>query len=138
MTTVGVLALQGDFAEHEQILKRLGAQTRQVRTVDDLAGLDALIIPGGESTTMTRLMAAFGLLGPLRTFASERPVWGTCAGMIVMARQATDLDRETLNVIDIEVVRNAFGRQVDSFETDIPVEEIDGGSVHGVFIRAPM
>jgi 5'-phosphate synthase pdxT subunit len=138
MTKVGVLALQGDFAEHEAIVTRLGAETRQVRLPEDLVGLDALIIPGGESTTITRLMALYGLLEPLRNFASARPVWGTCAGMIVMAKRATDLDRETLGLMDIEVERNAFGRQVDSFETDLPFEEIAGGDVHMVFIRAPL
>ena len=124
MSIVGVLALQGDFAEHEAILKRLGAEVREVRLPADLEGLDCLIIPGGESTTITRLMAMYGLLEPLRPSPAHRPVWGTCAGMIVMAKHATDLDRETLDLMDIEVVRNAFGRQVDSFETDLQIEEI--------------
>src|SRR3989304_1855246 len=117
MVAVGVLALQGDFAEHEAVLKRLGVEAREVRLPKDLEGLDALIIPGGESTTITRLMAMYGLLEPLRAFAAHKPVWGTCAGMIVMAKKATDLDREGLELMDIEVERNAFGRQVDSFET---------------------
>ena len=138
MTTVGVLALQGDFAEHESILRRLGATTRQVRVAADLDGLDGLIIPGGESTTITRLLAAFDLLTPVREFAGHHPVWGTCAGMIVMAKHATDLDREGLDLMDIDVVRNAFGRQVDSFETDIEVAEVGGAPVHAVFIRAPL
>ena len=138
MVTIGVLALQGDFAEHEAIVKRLGAEAREVRLPADLEGLDGLIIPGGESTTIARLMALYNLVEPLRRFASQRPVWGTCAGMIVMAKKATDLDRETLNLMDIEVVRNAFGRQVHSFETDIPIDEIEGGPVHAVFIRAPL
>lgn len=138
MVTVGVLALQGDFAEHESILKRLGVETREVRLPADLEGLDRLIIPGGESTTISRLMAMYGLLEPLRDFAARRPVWGTCAGMIVMAKTATDLDRETLGLLDIEVERNAFGRQVDSFETDIPIAELAGGPVHAVFIRSPL
>ena len=138
MTTVGVLALQGDFAEHESILERLGVGFREVRLPADLDGLDALIIPGGESTTITRLMAAYGLIEPLRDFAREKPVWGTCAGMIVMARRASNLDRETLNLMDIEVQRNAFGRQVDSFETDLDIEEVPGPPVHAVFIRAPL
>ena len=138
MSTVGVLALQGDFAEHEAILKRLNADVREVRLPADLEGLDCLIIPGGESTTITRLMAMYGLLEPLRAFAAHRPVWGTCAGMIVMARHATDLDRETLDLMDISVVRNAFGRQVDSFEADLEIQEIDGPPFHGVFIRAPL
>jgi 5'-phosphate synthase pdxT subunit len=130
--------LQGDFAEHESILRRLGVDVREVRLPADLQGLDALIIPGGESTTITRLMAAYGLMEPLRDFAVEKPVWGTCAGMIVMARKATDLDRETLNLMDIEVRRNAFGRQVDSFETELVIDEVPGPPLHAVFIRAPL
>ncbi len=138
MLRVGVLALQGDFAEHEAVLHRLGVETREVRLTSDLEGLDALIIPGGESTTMTRLMADYGLLGPLRQFAAEKPVWGTCAGMIVLAREATDLESETLGLIDMEVQRNAFGRQVDSFETDLTVAELGSEPLHTVFIRAPV
>lgn len=138
MVTVGVLALQGDFAEHETMLARLGVAAREVRLPADLEGLDALIIPGGESTTITRLMESYGLVEPIRRFARNRPVWGTCAGMIVMARHATDLDRETLDLMDIEVERNAFGRQVDSFETDIQIEGMGGGPLHTVFIRAPL
>jgi 5'-phosphate synthase pdxT subunit len=138
MVSVGVLALQGDFAEHEAILRRLGAETRQVRLAADLDGIDCLIIPGGESTTITRLMALYDLVQPVRAFAARRPVWGTCAGMIVMAKTATDLDRQTLQLMDIEVQRNAFGRQVDSFETDLEVAEIEGPPVHAVFIRAPL
>jgi 5'-phosphate synthase pdxT subunit len=138
MTRIGVLALQGDFAEHESILRSLGVQTSEVRLPGDLENIDALIIPGGESTTITRLIDAFELRQPLKDFARANPVWGTCAGMIVMAREATDLDRETLNLIDIEVVRNAFGRQVDSFEADLPFAEIAGPPVHAIFIRAPI
>jgi len=130
--------LQGDFAEHEAILKRLGATTRQVRMPADLEGLDGLIIPGGESTTITRLMNMYGLYEPLRAFAGSHPVWGTCAGAIVMAKDATDLDRDPLRIMDIEVVRNAFGRQVDSFEVDLPFDEIDGEPLHAIFIRAPL
>jgi len=138
MVTVGVLALQGDFAEHEAILDRLGVATREVRLPSDLDDLDALIIPGGESTTITRLMATYGLITPLRDFAARKPVWGTCAGMIVMAKQASNLDRETLNLVDIEVERNAFGRQLDSFETDLDLAEIEGPPFHAIFIRAPL
>ena len=138
MLTIGVLALQGDFAEHEAILKRLGATTRQVRMPADLEGLDGLIIPGGESTTITRLMNMYGLYEPLRAFAGSHPVWGTCAGAIIMAKDATDLDRDPLRLMDIEVVRNAFGRQVDSFEVDLPFDEIDGEPLHAIFIRAPL
>jgi 5'-phosphate synthase pdxT subunit len=138
MVTVGVLALQGDFAEHESMLKRLGVDAPEVRLPSDLEGLDALVIPGGESTTITRLLEAYGLSEPIRDFARTKPVWGTCAGAIVMAREATDLDRPTLDLMDIEVKRNAFGRQVDSFETDIPIDGIDGPPLHAVFIRAPV
>ncbi len=138
MSTVGVLALQGDFAEHAAILKQLNTEAREVRLPADLLGLDSLIIPGGESTTICRLMEMYGLIEPLRAFAAHRPVWGTCAGMIVMAKHATDLDRETLGLMDISVVRNAFGRQLDSFETDLDIEELGGPPLHAVFIRAPL
>src|SRR5437588_12676916 len=138
MTIVGVLALQGDFVEHASALRRLGVGMREVRLPADLAGLDALIVPGGESTTISRLLESFGLLEPVRAFAQGRPVWGTCAGAIVMARIATDLDRPTLDLMDIEVRRNAFGRQVDSFETDLEIEGLDGAPFHAVFIRAPV
>lgn len=138
VSTIGVLALQGDFAEHEAILRGLGAQTRQVRLPADLIGVAGLIIPGGESTTITRLMAMYGLLEPIRAFAARNPVWGTCAGMIVMAKQATDLDREGLELMDISVQRNAFGRQVDSFETGLTIKGIAGPPVRAIFIRAPL
>ncbi len=138
MSIVGVLALQGDFAEHATILRRLGADPREVRLPTDLEGIDRLIIPGGESTTISRLLDMYGLLDPIRAFAAHRPVWGTCAGMIVMAKRASDLDRETLGLMDISVVRNAFGRQLDSFETDLEVEGIPGPPLHAVFIRAPL
>ncbi|HEX5370243.1 MAG TPA: pyridoxal 5'-phosphate synthase glutaminase subunit PdxT [Dehalococcoidia bacterium] len=138
MTTIGVLALQGDFAEHEAILKRLGVDAREVRVPADLDGLAGLIIPGGESTTITRLMAMYGLLEPLRAFAAHLPVWGTCAGMIVMAKRATDLDREGLNLMDITVERNAFGRQVDSFETELRIKGMAGPPLRAIFIRAPL
>ncbi|HEY7270335.1 MAG TPA: pyridoxal 5'-phosphate synthase glutaminase subunit PdxT [Dehalococcoidia bacterium] len=135
--TVGVLALQGDFAEHETMLKRLGVATREVRLPSDLDGLDALVIPGGESTTITRLIQNYELMEPLRRFGRERPVWGTCAGAIVMARHASDLDRPTIDLMDIDVRRNAFGRQVDSFETDIAIKGMAGPPLHAIFIRAP-
>ena len=138
MSTVGVLALQGDFAEHAAILRRLDAEAREVRLPADLEGIDRLIIPGGESTTISRLMEMYGLLAPIRAFAAHRPVWGTCAGLIVMAKHASDLDRETLGLMDVSVIRNAFGRQLDSFETDLEIEEIEGPPLHAVFIRAPL
>jgi pyridoxal 5'-phosphate synthase pdxT subunit len=138
VVTAGVLALQGDFAEHEAALERLGVETREVRLPSDLQQVDCLIIPGGESTTITRLMAMHGLLEPLKGFAQAHAVWGTCAGMIVMANRASDLDKETLDLMDIKVERNAFGRQVDSFETELEVDEVEGGPLHAVFIRAPL
>jgi len=138
VSTVGVLALQGDFAEHAAILRRLDVDAREVRLPTDLEAIDRLIIPGGESTTITRLLDMYGLLEPIRAFAAHRPVWGTCAGMIVMAKHATDLDCETLGLMDVSVTRNAFGRQLDSFETDLAIEELDGPPFHAVFIRAPL
>jgi len=130
--------LQGDFSEHAAILRRLDAEAREVRLPTDLEGIDRLIIPGGESTTISRLMEMYGLQEPIRAFAAHKPVWGTCAGMIVMAKRAPDLDREPLGLMDISVIRNAFGRQLDSFETDIEIEEVAGPSLHAVFIRAPL
>lgn len=128
---VGVLALQGDFEAHAEILRRLGAMAREVRVSADLDGLDALVIPGGESTVMTLGIEREGLGEPLRELArSGTPVLGTCAGMIM-------LDRAHLGVLDIEARRNAFGRQLHSFEADLDVTGVDGGPVHAVFIRAP-
>lgn len=128
---VGVLALQGDFEAHTKILRRLGAQPREVRVPGDLAGLDGLIIPGGESTVMTLGIEREGLGEPLRELArSGLPVLGTCAGLIM-------LDREHLGVLDIRVQRNAFGRQLRSFEADLELVGVTGGPVHAIFIRAP-
>ncbi len=128
---VGVLALQGDFEAHAKILGRLGAVAREVRVPADLDGLDALIVPGGESTVMTLGIEREGLGDPLRDLArSGTPVLGTCAGMIM-------LDRTHLGVLDIEARRNAFGRQLHSFEADLDVTGVPGGPVHAVFIRAP-
>jgi len=124
---IGVLAVQGNFREHVQMLRRLGAEPVEVRKPAQLAGLDGLVIPGGESTTFMRLMGLYGLDAAIKAF--ERPVFGTCAGMIV-------LDRNHLGLVDVEVRRNAFGRQVASFETDLDVAGEDG-PVHAVFIRAP-
>jgi 5'-phosphate synthase pdxT subunit len=129
--TVGILALQGDYEAHARILRELGAQPREVRVPDDLEGLDALIIPGGESTVMTLGIAREGLAEPLRALTrSGVPVLGTCAGMIM-------LDREHLGVLDIRTSRNAFGRQLRSFETDLELSGVGGGPLHAVFIRAP-
>ena len=136
---VGVLALQGAFIEHIQILQRLGVDTQEVRLPDHLAGLGSLIIPGGESTTIGKLAATYGLIDPLRRFAVEKPVWGTCAGMILMAKEI-GMDQPLLGLMDIVVERNAFGRQQESFEADFFVKCLENGDLepfHGVFIRSP-
>jgi len=136
---IGVLALQGDFEAHERMLHGVGADTRQVRVVADLAGLDGLVIPGGESTTMAKLARTFELFEPLRDrIKSGLPAFGTCAGMIMLADDIEDgaLGQETLGGLDITVRRNAFGRQVHSFEGQIDFDGFDA-PVHAVFIRAP-
>jgi pyridoxal 5'-phosphate synthase pdxT subunit len=128
---VGVLALQGDFEAHAKLLRRLGAEAREVRVPGDLAGLDGLVMPGGESTTMTLGIAREGLADPLRELVrSGVPVLGTCAGMIM-------LDRAHLGLMDTLCARNAFGRQIRSFEEDLEIPGIDGPPVRAVFIRAP-
>lgn len=137
--TVGVLALQGDFREHREVLERLGHLVREIRKPDQLETLDALIIPGGESTTIARLILSNGFQQPLRDFcASGRPTWGTCAGAILLARQVDSLDRPGIEVMDIAARRNAFGRQVDSFEADLDIAGLQGPPFHAVFIRAPL
>ena len=136
---VGVLALQGDFQEHVEALTRLGVEVKEVRLPADLDGVDGLIIPGGESTTIARLLDRFALREPLVTrIEAGLPVMGTCAGAIVLAKHADTLDRPPLGVMDIDVRRNAFGRQVDSFETDLPFPGVGDQPVHAVFIRAPI
>ena len=136
---VGVLALQGDFAEHIVALRALGADAVEVRTLDQLRAVDGLVIPGGESTTIARLLIAFELIEPLRDLiAGGLPVWGTCAGAILLAKRVTNLDRPPLAVMDITVERNAFGRQVDSFEADLDIAGIEGGPLCAIFIRAPI
>lgn len=128
---IGVLALQGGFAAHARMLEGLGARVREVRVPADLDGLDGLVLPGGESTTMTLGIAREGLAEPLRTFAATgAPMLGTCAGLIM-------LDRAHLGVLDVVAERNAFGRQVRSFEADVPLPGVDGGPFRAVFIRAP-
>ena len=135
----GVLALQGDFAEHMAALRRSGADAVEVRTAAQLATVDSLIIPGGESTSMAKLMDAYGLREPLRELGrSGAPVWGTCAGLILLAERLTDDRPEPLGLMDMLVSRNGFGRQVDSFETDLDVLGLGGGPFHAVFIRAPV
>ncbi|GAA3194600.1 MULTISPECIES: pyridoxal 5'-phosphate synthase glutaminase subunit PdxT [Streptomyces] len=138
--TIGVLALQGDVREHLVALAAADALARPVRRPEELDGLDGLVIPGGESTTMSKLAVVFGMLEPLRDFVrSGRPVYGTCAGMIMVAGKLLDAraDQETLGGVDMIVRRNAFGRQNESFEAAVDMAGIPGGPVHGVFIRAP-
>jgi 5'-phosphate synthase pdxT subunit len=138
---IGVLALQGAFIEHEKILARIGAETVEVRLPQHLEELDGLIIPGGESTTIGKVARRWGLLEPLCAFArSGRPLWGTCAGMIFIAREVVDgkPDQPLLALMDVTVRRNAFGRQVDSFEADLDVPVLGKEPFHAVFIRAPL
>jgi 5'-phosphate synthase pdxT subunit len=131
--------MQGDFREHVAQLHALGAEACEVRTAAELAAVDGLIIPGGESTTIARLLIAFDLLEPLRSrIADGLPVWGTCAGAIMLAKRVPGLDRPSIGVMDITVDRNAFGRQVDSFEADLDLTGIEGGPMRAVFIRAPV
>jgi 5'-phosphate synthase pdxT subunit len=125
---VGVLALQGGFAAHARVLRALGADVREVRVPADLEGLDGLVIPGGESTTMTLGVEREGLAEPLRAFT--KPIFGTCAGLIM-------LDRSHLGLMDVDAERNAFGRQVRSFEADLEIAGLDGAPLRAVFIRAP-
>jgi len=137
---IGVLALQGDVREHLAALEAQGARSVPVRRPEELAAVDGLVLPGGESTTMIKLAARFGLLEPLRAAVRDGlPAYGSCAGMILLADRILDApaDQETVGGIDVTVRRNAFGRQVDSFESDIVFEGLEGGDVHAVFIRAP-
>jgi len=137
---VGVLALQGAFREHREVLDALGVEVIEVRTEGDLAALDALVLPGGESTTMSKLLDSSGVRAPLaELLADGLPVFGTCAGMILLAREVVDgrPDQESFGAIDVAVRRNAYGRQRDSFETDLAVDGLGGGPFAGVFIRAP-
>jgi 5'-phosphate synthase pdxT subunit len=139
---IGVLALQGDFAEHITVLKKLSVEAQEVRLPEQLEGLDGLIIPGGESTTIGKLALDFGLLEPLRRFGEHKAIWGTCAGAILLSKDARR-SQPLLELMDITVERNAFGRQVDSFETDLDVPvlmQVDPRRqpYHAVFIRAPL
>ena len=137
---VGVLALQGDVREHLRALKACGADVRPVRRPADLDGLDGIVLPGGESTTIDKLSRIFGLREPLITaLHGGLPAYGSCAGMILLAKNVLDgtKDQQTFGTLDITVRRNAFGRQVESFETDVDLDGIGGGAVHAVFIRAP-
>jgi 5'-phosphate synthase pdxT subunit len=136
---IGVLAIQGDFLEHGKMLDAISIDWSEVKLPDQLEGLDGLIIPGGESTTIVQLMDIYGFRDAIKRRSSEgMAVWGTCAGMIVIARKLLDRRPEPLGLMNIEVSRNAFGRQVDSFETDIQVSSIEGDPIHAIFIRAPV
>lgn len=139
MVKIGVLALQGAFIEHEKILKTLGVETVQVRLPEHLQNLDGLIIPGGESTTIGKLATEYGLIEPLREFAKEKPTWGTCAGLIFLAKDIGIERQPILALMDVVVDRNAFGRQVDSFETDLDFAGLaEDLPFHAIFIRAPL
>lgn len=139
MATIGVLALQGDFREHREVLERLGIAAPEVRLPKDLESLDGLILPGGESTAIIRLMRTSALIEPLRKLAEDGfPMWGTCAGMILLARRLDATGVPALEVMDIAVRRNAFGRQVDSFEADLSVPALGDPPYRAVFIRAPI
>ena len=138
---IGVLALQGDFAEHIVMLRRLGLETAEVRLPAHLVGLDGLIMPGGESTTIGKLAVAYSLMDPLREFAKSRAIWGTCAGAIFLSKDARR-EQPLLGSMNITVVRNAFGAQVDSFEADLDIDVLKQATgstapYHAVFIRAP-
>jgi 5'-phosphate synthase pdxT subunit len=139
---IGVLALQGDFIEHQKIMEGLGAEVSQVRLPSDLEPLQGLVIPGGESTTIGKLAVDFELMEPLRQFAREHAVWGTCAGSIFLSKDASR-EQPLMGMMDIKVERNAFGRQVDSFEIDLDIPCLKKVSAedtpfHAIFIRAPL
>ncbi len=137
MTTVGILGLQGDFEKHYKVVERLNVRARIVVSAEELDLVDLLIIPGGESTTMGKLMVGFRLLEPLtERVRSGMPVFGTCAGMILLARDIEDSSQPRIGLLDVGVNRNAYGRQIESFEADVPVTFISE-PVRGVFIRAP-
>ncbi len=142
LVKIGLLALQGDFIEHATILKKIGVVAHEVRLPADLQELDGLIIPGGESTTIGKLAKDFGLIQPLRDFGHQHAIWGTCAGSIFLSKDARR-HQPLLELMDIQVERNAFGRQVDSFEIDLPIEclksiQKDNPPFHAIFIRAPL
>jgi pyridoxal 5'-phosphate synthase pdxT subunit len=139
---IGVLALQGDFSEHITMLKHLNVEASEVRLPEHLNGLDGLIIPGGESTTMGKLAVAYNLMVPLQLFGQSHAIWGTCAGAIFISKDISR-DQPLLKLMDIKVQRNAFGRQIDSFETDLDIPELKQATgtqedYHAVFIRAPI
>jgi len=136
---IGVLALQGAFIEHIEVLHRLEIEASPVNLPEELYTLDGLIIPGGESTTISRLMLDYKLMQPVRDLAHKGlPVLGTCAGLVLMAQEVLDFNLETLGLMNMTVKRNAFGSQVDSFETEIEIPVLNGEPFHGIFIRAPI
>ena len=138
MTRIGVLAIQGDFHEHRLVLESLGVDVSEVRLPNQLEGLDGLIIPGGESTTIVKLADLYGLREAIRTAVDGgMALWGTCAGMIVIARELVEDRPEPFALVDMKVSRNWFGRQIDSFEQDLSIRGVDGGPFRCVFIRAP-
>lgn len=138
MPRVGVLALQGDFEAHAAALRRAGAEPREVRLVPELEGLDGLVIPGGESTSMLRLMEYYGLMEPLRRFGMEKPVFGTCAGAILLASEVRNPAQPSLALVDMTIERNAYGRQLDSRVVRLEDHALGGGQLEAVFIRAPI
>ncbi|MGI8871249.1 MAG: pyridoxal 5'-phosphate synthase glutaminase subunit PdxT [Candidatus Limnocylindria bacterium] len=139
ISRIGVLALQGAVREHERAITEIGAEAVRVRLPRDLAGLDALVLPGGESTTMRKLIDAYGLREPILALAhAGAPMLGTCAGMILLADRIIDGDEPVFRLLDLAVRRNGYGRQLDSFEADLETPGLPGGPLHGVFIRAPI
>jgi 5'-phosphate synthase pdxT subunit len=139
LASIGVLAIQGDFLEHRKMLDSIGIESKEVRLPDELENLEGLIIPGGESTTIVQLIDIYGLRAPLVDKVNQGlAIWGTCAGMIVIAKNLKDKRPDPLGLMDIEVSRNAFGRQIDSFETDLDIQGMDGPPMHAIFIRAPL
>jgi pyridoxal 5'-phosphate synthase pdxT subunit len=135
---VGVLALQGDVVEHVHALRRAGARVLEVRTPEDLSLVDALVVPGGESTTVIRLLERFGLIAPIKErVRAGMPFWGTCMGMIVAANEVAGLEQKTLGLLDVTVRRNAFGRQVDSAEVALTIPALGAAPFPAIFIRAP-
>ncbi|MFW5826970.1 MAG: pyridoxal 5'-phosphate synthase glutaminase subunit PdxT [Alkalispirochaeta sp.] len=139
MITIGIVAFQGDFSKHIAVFRELGVSTRAVRRPDELTGIDGLVIPGGESTTIGMLMERFGVLDRVRAEHAQRalPIMGTCAGAIILAQRIVESKQVRLGLLDIEIERNAYGRQVDSFEAALEVPALGPEPVTGVFIRAP-
>jgi 5'-phosphate synthase pdxT subunit len=138
MARVGVLALQGDYEAHAAALRRAGAEPREVRRAAELDGLDALVIPGGESTSMLRLMEYYDLMAPLREFGREKPVFGTCAGAILLASEVLNPPQPSLALVDMAIERNAYGRQLESRVVRLDDHRLGGGQLEAVFIRAPI